>query len=161
MSNISKLLRSAIFVVRIIISVRGDCHITGQYRGSAHQDFTLKLRINPGEFKIPVIFHNLRGYDSHFIMRENGSIGKEHDLEINCVPNNMEKYMAFMLVKYIVFLDSFQFMASSLGRLAANLPEDAFKYTSQVFQDEKLTLMKQKGVHPYDCMDSFKTFDDQ
>ena len=44
---------------------RDHCHITGQYRGSAHQDCNLKLRINPEEFKIPVIFYNLRGYDSH------------------------------------------------------------------------------------------------
>lgn len=76
------------------VRVRGHCHITGQYRGSAHQDCNLKLRINPKEFKIPVLFHNPRGYNSHFIMQEIGSIGKEHDLDINCIPNNMEKYMA-------------------------------------------------------------------
>ena len=58
-------------------------------------------------------------------MQEIGNIGKEHDLEINCIPNNMEKYMAFMLGKHLIFLDSFQFMASSLERLAANLPEEA------------------------------------
>ena len=69
--------------------------------------------------------------------------------------------MAFMLGKHLVFLESFQFMASSLERLAANLPTDAFKYTSQVFQDEKLVLMKQKGVYPYDYMDSFWRFGDQ
>ena len=59
-------------------------------------------------------------------------------MEINCIPNNMEKYMAFMLGKHLVSLDNFQIMASSLDRLAANLPEDAFKYTSEVFQDEEL-----------------------
>ena len=50
------------------IKVRDHCHITGKYRGSAHQECNLKLRVNPEEIKIPVIFHNLRGYDSHFIM---------------------------------------------------------------------------------------------
>ena len=79
------------------VRVRDHCHITGQYRGSAHQDCNLKLRISPKEFKVPVIFHNLRGYDSHFIMQEIGSIGKSNNLSINCIPNNMEKYMAFML----------------------------------------------------------------
>lgn len=83
-------------------------------------------------------------------MQEIGSIGKEHDVEINCIPNNMEKYMAFMLGKHLIFLDSFQFISSSLHRLAANLPTDAFKYTSDVFQDENLDLMKKKGVYPYD-----------
>ena len=124
------------------IRVRDHCHITGNYRGSAHQDCNLKLTISPKEFEIPVIFHNFRGYDRHFIMKEIGSIGKEHDMEINCIPNNMEKYMAFMLGKHLVFLDSFQFISSSLHTLAANLPTDAFKYTSDVFQDEKLDLMK-------------------
>ena len=111
--------------------------------------------------KLPVIFHNLRGYDSHFIMQEIGSTGKSNNLDINCIPNNMEKYMAFMLGQHLVFLDSFQFMVSSLERLAANLPADAFKHTSQVFQDEKLALMKKKGVYPYDYMDSFQKFVEQ
>ena len=143
------------------VRVRDHCHITGQYRGSAHQDCNLKLRIDPHKLKVPVIFHNLRGYDSHFVMQEIGSIGKSNDLSINCIPNNIEKYMAFMLGKHLVFLDSFQFMASSLERLATNLPTDAFKYTIQVFQDEKLALMKQKGVYPYDFMDSFQKFGDR
>lgn len=78
------------------------------YRRSAHQDCTLKLWVNPKDFKLPVIFHNLCGYDSHFIMQEIGAIGKEHDLEINCIPNNMEKYVAFMLGKHLVFMDRFQ-----------------------------------------------------
>ena len=123
--------------------VRDHCHITGIYRGSAHQECNLQLRISPKEFKIPIIFHNLRGYDSHFIMQEIGSISKEQNLDINCIPNNIEeKYMAFMLGKHLVFLDSFQFMSSSLEKLASNLPTDDFKYTSQVFKDDKLALMK-------------------
>ena len=41
-------------------------------------------------------------------MQEIGAIGKEHDQEINCIPNNMEKYVAFMLGKRLVFMDRFQ-----------------------------------------------------
>ena len=102
------------------IRVRDHCHITGKYRGSAHQECNLKLRINPEEIKIPVIFHNLRGYDSHFIMQEIGAIvkkhaytknGKEIKMDINAIPNNMEKYMAFMLGNHLTFIDSFQFMS--------------------------------------------------
>ena len=95
------------------------------------------------------------------MIQEIGSIGKEHDSEVNCIPNNMEKYVAFMVGKHLVFLDSFQFMSSSLDRLAANLPEDAFKYTSDVFQDEKFKLMKQTGVYPYDYMDSVERFNNK
>lgn len=43
------------------IRVRDYYHITGNYRGSAHNDYNLKLRINANELKIPVIFHNLKG----------------------------------------------------------------------------------------------------
>ena len=50
------------------VHVRNHCHITGKFRGSAHQECNLKLRIKPEDIKIPIIFHNLRGYDSHFIM---------------------------------------------------------------------------------------------
>lgn len=73
------------------VRVRDYCHITGKYRGSAHQDCNLKLRISAETFKLPVIFHNLRGYDSHFIMQEIGAVGKNNNLEINCILNNMEK----------------------------------------------------------------------
>ena len=68
--------------------------------------------------------------------------------------------MAFMLGKHIVFIDSMQFMASSLDILTKNLPEEAFKYAQQVFKDNKLALKRQKGVYPYDYMDSFEKFND-
>ena len=149
------------------IRVRDHCHITGKYRGSAHQDCNLKLRINPKEIKIPVIFHNLRGYDSHFIMQEIGAIvknntytknGKEMKMDINAIPNNMEKYMAFMLGNHLTFIDSFQFMSSSLDKLVSNLPAEALKYTNKKFKSKKFNLMTRKGIYPYDFMDSFEKF---
>ena len=114
--------------------VRDHCHITGNYRGSAHQECNLKLRVNPEQLKIPVIFHNLRGYDSHFIVQEIGEIvknntytkknGEKCQMNINAIPNNMEKYMAFMLGNHLTFIDSFQFMSSSLEKLVSNLPKE-------------------------------------
>ena len=152
------------------IRVKDYCHITGKFRGSAHNECNLKLTLNLDEIKIPVIFHNLRGYDSHFIMQEIGSIvknhtfknkkGEEKQMNINAIPNNMEKYMAFMLGRHLTFLDSFQFMSSSLDNLVGNLPKDALKYTSQEYKNKKLNLMTRKGVYPYDFMDSFKKFDE-
>ena len=50
-------------------SVRDHCHITGKYRGAAHNACNLKLRLNPKTTTIPVVFHNLRGYDSHLLMQ--------------------------------------------------------------------------------------------
>ena len=151
------------------VRVRDHCHITGKFRGSAHQECNIKLRIKPEDIKIPVIFHNLRGYDSHFIMQQIGEIAKKHaytnkkgekqDLNINAIPNNMEKYMAFMLGNHLTFIDSFQFMSSSLDKLVSNLPKESFKYTSEEFTGKELSLMSQKGVYPYDHMDSFEKFD--
>ena len=152
--------------------VRDHCHITGKYSGSAHQDCNLNFRKTD---KIPVIFHNLRGYDSHFIMQEIGEIVKNHtytnkkgekcQMNINAIPNNMEKYMAFMLGNNLTFIDSFQFMSSALAeKLVSNLPKESLKYTSQKFKGKKLDLiniMSQKGVYPYDYMDSFNTFDEK
>ena len=150
------------------IRVRDHCHITGKFRGSAHQDCNLKLQIKPDTIKIPVIFHNLRGYDSHFIMQEIGAIVKKHtyknkkgeekQMNINAIPNNMEKYMAFMLGNHLTFIDSFQFMSSSLNNLVKNLPDEALKYTYNRFKQEQFNLMKQKGIYPYDYMDSFEKF---
>ena len=147
------------------VRVRDHCHITGKFRGSAHQECNLKLRIKPENLKIPVVFHNLRSYDGSFIMQQIGEIAKKHaytnkkgekqDLNINAVPNNMEKYMAFMLGNNLTFIDSFQFMSSSLDKLISNLPKDDLIYTSQVFKGKRLNLMSQKGVYPYDFMDSF------
>ena len=150
------------------VHVRDHCHITGKFRGPAHQECNLKLRIKPEDIKIPVIFHNLRGYDSHFIMQQIGEIakkyahkhkkGKEQLLTINAIPNNMEKYMAFMLGNHLTFTDSFQFMSSSLDKLISNLPKKAFKYTSEEFTGKELSLMSQKGAYPYNFIDSFEKF---
>ena len=154
------------------VRVRDHCHFTGKFRGSAHQECNLKLRIKPEDIKIPVIFHNLRGYDSHFIMQQIGEIANKHgytnkkgekqDLNINAIPNNMEKYMTFMLGNHLMFIDSFQFMSSSLDKLVSNLPNDDLIHTSKAFKGKRLDLMSHKGVYPfYDYMDSFEKFNEK
>lgn len=145
-------LKNVIFVVnhsqKKYIRIRDHCHITGKYKGSAHQDCNINhLSLMVAEIKITVIFHNLRGYDSQFIMQEIGEIAKRHtyknnkgedkQMDINVIPNNIEKSMNFTLSRYLVFLDSFQFMSSSLDKLANHLPQEAFKYTSAVLKDKQ------------------------
>ena len=66
--------------------------------------------------------------------------------------------MAFMLSNHLTFIDSFQFMSSSLDKLVSNLPKDDLIYTSKAFKSIRLDLMSQKGVYPYDFMDSFEKF---
>ena len=102
------------------------CYITGKHRGSApaRNNCYLKLRIKPDKIKIPVIFHNLKGYDNHFIMQKLGQIIKEDDISVNVIPCNTENYMAFYIGNHLTFIDSFQFMSSSLDKLTENLLED-------------------------------------
>ena len=96
------------------VRVRDHCYVTGKYSGSAHTKCNRSYILTN---KIPVIFHNLRGYDSHLIMQEIGKFIK--DIDVN--PNNMAKYMAFMIGRNLIFIDSFQFMNQSLSDLANNL----------------------------------------
>ena len=66
--------------------------------------------------------------------------------------------MAFMLGNHLTFIDNFQVMSSSLDKLVSKLPKDDLIYTSKVFKGKRLNLMSQKGVYPYDFMDSFEKF---
>ena len=104
--------------------------------------------------KIPVIFHNLRGNDSHLIIKELSKF----DVKVSVIPNGLEKYMALTINKNLVFIDSMQFMNSSLNSLVKNLSDNDFKYLSEEFCGEFLELVKQKAVYPYKYMDSFKKF---
>ena len=52
------------------VKVRDHCHVTGKYRGSAHRDCNINVKLN---HKIPVVFHNLKNYDSHLIMQKRGN----------------------------------------------------------------------------------------
>ena len=69
--------------------------------------------------KVPVIFHNLRGYNSHLIFCELNKF----DVKIRVIPNGLEKYMAFFLNKNLVLIDSMQFMNSSLDKHVKNLSD--------------------------------------
>ena len=111
--------------------VKDHCHYTGKYRGAAHSDCNLNYK---NKKFIPIIFHNLSGYDSHLFIKNIGlTKGK-----VDCIPNNEEKYISFtkqiVLGKYINkkgeekedkldirFIDSFKFMSTSIDKLVANL----------------------------------------
>ena len=142
------------------LKVRDHCHITGQYRGAAHSDCNLKWAISADNLKIPVIFHNLKGYDCHFIMQKIGRLIRQGcNLDLSVIASNFEKYIGFNIGKHLTFIDSFSFMSQSLDRLSSNLSDDALFYTRGAFpNDREFRLIKRKGVYPYDYMDSFKRF---
>ncbi|XP_022777982.1 uncharacterized protein LOC111319486 [Stylophora pistillata] len=153
--------------------VRDHCHYTGKFRGAAYNSCNLRFR-RP-KFT-PVIFHNLANYDAHLFVRNFGvSEGK-----IDCIPNNEEKYISFtksvvvdtffdkeeekdiVVKRGLRFIDSFKFMASSLGQLVNNLTKkgDSFENTRRYFDGEKLDLLKRKGVYPYEWLNSIDRLDE-
>ena len=69
--------------------------------------------------------------------------------------------MAFMLGNNLTFIDSFQFMSSSLDKLVSNMRKEDLKYTSMAFYGYKLDLMSKKGIYPYDFMDSMEKFENK
>ncbi|CAH0551589.1 unnamed protein product [Brassicogethes aeneus] len=139
------------------IIVRDHNHLNGQFRGYAHQVCNLNYK---NTFTVPVVFHNLTGYDSHFIIKDLTNFSR-----ISLLPINKEKYISFTVydnetfIKFR-FIDSFRFMASSLDKLASYLTE--FQNLKHVFlnlDDDKLKLLQRKGVFPYDFVDSFEKLD--
>ena len=115
--------------------VRDHCHYISLYRGAAHNNCNLKYRIPD---HIPIVFHNLSGYDAHLFIKELGRRFNKNDIGV--IAENKEKYISFNVkinvklagVKYkdgtvvskniqLRFIDSCRFMASSLENLASNL----------------------------------------
>ena len=68
--------------------------------------------------------------------------------------------MAFTINKNLVFIDSMQFMNCSLDKLVENLIDKDFKYLSEEFSGEQLRLVKEKGIYPYEYVNSFKRFNE-
>ncbi len=135
--------------------VRDHDHLTGLYRGAAHNDcnFALQFRSNKrnNKFFIPVIFHNLRGYDGHLILK----CFKKHIFQkgnITCIPNNMERYLSFT-IDNLRFIDSLQFMNESLEKLCNNLRSEDFVHTMRHSPINKYALLIRKGVFCYDYWD--------
>ncbi|XP_065654942.1 uncharacterized protein LOC136081545 [Hydra vulgaris] len=147
--------------------VRDNCHITGKYRGAAHNSYNLKYKI-PDFF--PVQFHNLSGYDSHlFIKKLSGG-------KLSCIPNNEEKYISFSreikvgefikdgksveIKRQIRFLDSYIFMPSSLDSLSKNLSKEQCKNIRKLYSGKQLDLLLKIGVYSYDWVDSVDKFNE-
>ena len=133
--------------------VRDHCHISGKFRRASHVSCNANLKITK---KVPVIFHNLRGYDSHLIMKEIWNC----NVDIDVIPNGLGKYMAFMVNRNLIFIGSMQLMNSSLDSLVKNVKDEDFKHLSSYFSGKYPKVVKEKGIYPYEYMNSFKKFNE-
>ena len=134
--------------------VRYYCHVLSLYRGAAHVACNLNYRIDLAKWMLPVILHNLRGYDSHLIIKTL----KKKCGRTRVIATNMEAYISFSVCQ-LQFLDSMQFTDSSLKKLVTTLSREELMHTRESFTDaNQFDLVQQKGVYPYDYMDSFNRF---
>ena len=129
-----------------IIKVRDHCHFTGEYRGAAHKQCNLKCK---KPFILPVLFHNLQGYDSHLFIKQLAKVSGD----LSYILLTEEKYIS--LSKKIVvdeyfsikmgkllpkkfeirFIDSFKFLQTSLANLVSNLQPSDFKNLNRVIKN--------------------------
>ena len=104
------------FVKKEILSdkVRDHCHLTGYYRGAAHNTCNINVTQKQSNF-IPFIFHNFSNYDCHMFFKK--LVDKKKDkVDFDIIPKTNEEYIS---VTYgcIKFIDSYRFQSSSLDSL--------------------------------------------
>ncbi|CAG9836230.1 unnamed protein product [Diabrotica balteata] len=141
------------------IIVRDHNHFTGDFRGFAHEICNLNFK---KLFVVPVCFHNLSGYDSHFIIRDLAKRGK-----ITLLPINKEKYISFTQhlpndIKFR-FIDSLRFLGASLDELVSTVDIKELKNLKYEFKhlpDSKFQLLTRKGVFCYDYIDKWEKLDE-
>ena len=149
--------------------VRDHYHYTGKYRGPAHMLYNLRYKIPS---YIPVVFHNLLGYDTHLFIRE---LGKKSE-NIGVIAKNKEDYITFsvdvVVDKYVDkegdeknktielrFIDSFKFMVSNLDSLTNNLVKGGRKLIGfEDYSEEQYKLLVRKRIYPYEYMSSWDKF---
>ena len=151
--------------------VRDHCQYTGLYRGPAHSLCNLRYKILS---YIPVVFHNLSGYDAHLFIRELG--GHTSDMEV--IAKNKEDYISFSIKvpvdSYIDkngeekdklielrFMDSFKFISSSLESPTKNLVRGGKKlFGFEDYSELQYDLLTRKGVYPYEYVNSCDRFNE-
>ncbi|XP_070163484.1 uncharacterized protein [Polyergus mexicanus] len=148
--------------------VRDHCHLTGRYRGPAHSNCNLNYK---DTYVIPVFFHNLSGYDAHFIIKD---VANAFPGSVEILPITKETYISF--TKNVEdawdegwfgkrlklrFVDSFKFLSASLEKLASYLDKSELRIARSEFSDlsdADFELLARKGVFPYEYVDDVDKF---
>jgi len=160
--------------------VRHHCHISGEFLFPACNACNLSLKATKckgtkrhyktekedaathymNNYFLPVVFHNLMGYDGHLILKKfakkyverRGKNDKVTYEDVRVIPINGEKYLQFQIGN-LRFLDSFQFVSASLDNLVSLLlksGKENFHHTRKYLGESDLVYAK--GVYPYGYM---------
>ena len=113
--------------------VRDHCHLTGKYRGPAHNTCIINVKERDSTL-LPFAFHNFGNYDCHMFFKRLVDLKKDN-VEFKIIPKTNEEYI---VVKNgcIRFIDSYRFLSESLDKLVKNLDEDDFKILKKEFRDK-------------------------
>ena len=115
-----------------IHKVKDHCHLTGKYRGPAHN--TCNINVTQHQSKIiPFIFHNFSNYDCHMFFKK--LIDKNNEkAKFDVIPKTTEEYIS---VTYgcIRFIGSYRFLSISFGKLVKTLLDNSHK-TLKDFEEE-------------------------
>ena len=134
--------------------VRDHCHLTGKYRGPAHNICNINVNQKDSNF-IPFAFHNFSNYDCHMFFKKLVDLKKDK-VKFKIIPKTNEEYIT---VKYgcIRFIDSYRFLSESLDKLVKNLNEDDFEILKKEFPD-KWQYLNKKLAYPYQYFNSIDDY---
>ena len=102
--------------------VRDHCHLTGRFRGLAHNACNLNTRKAHTSF-VPILFHNFSGYDCHLIFEKLVNMAAKKNIKINendIIAKSSENYIS-VKIGCLKFLDSYRFLDASLDKLSLTL----------------------------------------
>ena len=132
MKKIIEISISVDFVKKIIKSdkVRNHCHLTRNYRESAHESCKFFVPQKQSKF-YPFIFRNFRNYDCHLILKELID-RKNAEAKFHFIPETNEEFNSVTYGSIRVF-DSYRFLSYSLEEIFKNLDDDDFRISNQYF----------------------------
>ena len=131
--------------------VRDHDHHTGEYRSALCNFCNLQKK---NLLFINLYCHNMTGFDSHLLIK---ALDME-SAQFSILSKNMEQIITMKVGRYRI-IDSSSFMPQSLETLTTNLKAKGVEHFLQTkklarHSEVKLDLLTQKGVYPYEFMDS-------
>ena len=127
--------------------VRDHCHLTGRFRGLAHNSCNLNTRKAHTSF-VPILFHNFSGYDCHLIFEKLINMATKKNIKINendIIAKSSESNIS-VKIGCLKFLDSYRFLDASLDKLSTTLKSFP-SLDANGMEDE---LFKRKVAYAYE-----------